>query len=787
MLDYLTFSRTLKFVLVIAVSICFVFYFVPFSPLMPEPGLDNSWRLGMNEAISSDFNIGKDIVFTFGPYASVYTKYYNPDTDFIMMWSSLYFSLSYAFAVCFVFRKHSVVQIPVFMVILIGCLSQADAVYIFYPLVVFFAFLGFNSKNLGNSQTTQTIATSIILLFPFGLLPLIKGSMAVICGGMGFILLLLFLVRKNKELLLTMIIVGFVSPALFWIAAGQNIQLLPNYLINMAPITLGYTEGMSLTGPIQEVLTFILTGATLMIIAFFSFKRPMPEKVLILIALAFFLFIILKASFVRHDTHAEHSADSLLMIGVLLFAFTDGRLKRIPISLFAIPISLFGYIFIVSGYRGVSPQSISTNFVDTFKSGYNGLNHRLLGNHHFQKQFDTRMEEFKAEGNFPLLKGTSDIYNFHQYLLIGSENKWNPRPIFQSYSAYTPKLLEMNKQHLMGEAGPDNVFFKVQSIDRRLPSLEDSTSWSVLLTQFEPAYRRGDYLILQKHRNAPNGKLNLIYSVSSKVGAKIPIPESSKLVFAKIKMEKSLTGKISGLLYKPDQVMMKVYRKNGQHIKTFRYIPEIGAAGFLLSPLVENTDDFGLLLSGPDFYQTKNIGAIEFEVQKGIGGWKDQIKVDFFSLEVPPSSKMTSLLNSISFIEDNVKIVSTHDCRLAIGRILDAPKPKDGVKFSNYFKYSGWAFFGNKEAAYVPGEKVTVLTYPTGVLATLPVESYNRPDVAKGFKNNTLITSGVSSTGIISNLPAGHYSLRIAEVKGQTLNICNAPNAIYTFEKLASK
>ena len=48
--------------------------FVPFSPGMPAAGLDPSWRFGLNQAIGQGLAFGRDIIFTFGPHASIFAK-----------------------------------------------------------------------------------------------------------------------------------------------------------------------------------------------------------------------------------------------------------------------------------------------------------------------------------------------------------------------------------------------------------------------------------------------------------------------------------------------------------------------------------------------------------------------------------------------------------------------------------------------------------------------------------------------------------------------------------------
>jgi hypothetical protein len=73
-------------VLIPFLAICLtVLFSVPFAPQMPRPGLDESWRYAMNEAVAQHLSFGKDIVFTFDPLASVYTGLYHASTDPIML------------------------------------------------------------------------------------------------------------------------------------------------------------------------------------------------------------------------------------------------------------------------------------------------------------------------------------------------------------------------------------------------------------------------------------------------------------------------------------------------------------------------------------------------------------------------------------------------------------------------------------------------------------------------------------------------------------------------------
>src|SRR5215471_2375058 len=59
--------------------------FVPFSPIMPVEEIDHSWTLGINQAVAQGLAFGRDIIWNYGPYASILTREYHPATDSLML------------------------------------------------------------------------------------------------------------------------------------------------------------------------------------------------------------------------------------------------------------------------------------------------------------------------------------------------------------------------------------------------------------------------------------------------------------------------------------------------------------------------------------------------------------------------------------------------------------------------------------------------------------------------------------------------------------------------------
>ena len=61
----------------------------------PMAGLDSAWSQSLNQAVADGKLFGRDITFTFGPLAAVYTHEFHPATDTGMMLTGLLLGVAY--------------------------------------------------------------------------------------------------------------------------------------------------------------------------------------------------------------------------------------------------------------------------------------------------------------------------------------------------------------------------------------------------------------------------------------------------------------------------------------------------------------------------------------------------------------------------------------------------------------------------------------------------------------------------------------------------------------------
>lgn len=560
--------------------------FVPLSPKLPASGIDASWALALNQAVAQGLIFGKEIIFTLGPYSSIYTKAYHPATDFMMVAGSFYLAISYWIVLLLLIKNSRWYGYLIFCIPLFGMLYARDSLFFSYPLLVgLMCFKTVYQENDIPKSNTLLMLLTAFLFAPFGLYALIKGSMLILCFAITFFSILFFLVHRKIKLALVGLGALMTSLILFWLVAGQSLIYLPDYLINSFSIASGFSEAMSNAGDSNEVIFYLITVVLIFLFILYTKQAPKKAKIFLLCIYFIFLWVSFKTGFTRHVGHAFIPGTSILLGGLfLLFIFNS------YVTYILLFISLTSWYCLNSHYTKIS---IRDNFKSSYFTAWHGLKNRIKDPYWPEKNFTFIMNFLREQAAFPVLQGTTDIYSYNQAYLISSLNNWLPRPIFQSYSVFTPKLAQINKKHLK-EKGPDNIIFKIEPIDERVPFLEDGASWSLLLTRYHPTRINNDFLFLHKRKRIRDKKEILSRSENHTLGKPVILSQQKKIVFAKIEIRATIWGKLATLFFKTSPLQMTLHLKNGV-TKHYRLIASMAKSGFLLSPLIENTAEFSLL------------------------------------------------------------------------------------------------------------------------------------------------------------------------------------------------
>lgn len=207
--------------------------------------------------------------------------------------------------------------------------------------------------------------------------------------------------------------------------------------------------------------------------------------------------------------------------------------------------------------------------------------------------------EIRARQPLPALQGPTDLYSYDQAALFAAGLDWSPRPVFQSYSAWTPPLLRINAAHLLGADAPQNIVFSVQPIDRRFPALEDGASWPLLLSRYHFTGYAGAAAILQRRSAAGRFQLQPLFTGQYPMDRRVALPKpAGSILWAEIEIRPTLAGRIVNLVYKLPLLYLSLQYPGGGS-ETYRYIEGMGETGFVIAPTVGSTQNFIALTQNP--------------------------------------------------------------------------------------------------------------------------------------------------------------------------------------------
>ncbi|AXV92286.1 hypothetical protein CJO79_15495 [Ralstonia solanacearum] len=755
--------------LIILTAVC---AFVPLRPEMPQAGLDHSWVLGMNQAVAQGLVFGRDIIFTFGPYASIYTKSFHPTTDHLMVVGALFLGLIYGTGLVLVARGREAIPLAglcLALALAAGLQQSQDSLLLAYPLIVSLYCFGLPRQASPSQGAWSLLAISVSVLFlPFGLLPLIKGSLVALCLAVTLFAVIRFVTISRWDLAIAAPLSQALALITFWLASGQPLSGLPGYFQSMTQIVSGYTEAMAYTGSPSEIILYLIAAAALVVSVLRDSSGSKIKNILALsLPLLAYFFVVFKAAFVRHDGHALTAGTSILLASAILFFLLNKRSV-----LFVLLLSIVSWASIDSRYITFSASTLLDSIASTYYHAWNGLGTRLAASDTLNQSFDTALAKIHSQIRLPQRDGTTDIYSYGQSYLIASGNRWNPRPVLQSYSAYTPALARINRDHLLGRTAPDNIFFKVESIDGRLPALDDGPSWPALLTRYRPDNLENNFLYLRK----ASPEIEPILPRTEEAGAfslgeQVAIPDDGNPVFVEAGIEKNLAGKVLNTLYKVDPLVIALNLANGE-TRLFRLPSEMAQSGFIVSPLLESTLDFALLYANTEYLRGNKVKSFSIHATGGDWLWKKKFTVRFGKVVVPPHpGTLASLhLAKPANVPAGTDIRIAERCEGSIDGINGLSPAPAQFGARGLLRVNGWLAI-QTEKERLPKKALLVLASAEGKLTFIETRRVVRPDVGAHFGSALLQLAGYTAIADVSQV-AGDRTLGLAFEQDGRIEIC---------------
>lgn len=700
---------------------CILFFWLSTLPRFTniEDGLDPSWKAYFSTAFTHKFIFGRDIVFTFGMFSQIVTWQYSPYYLYFFLLSGLLTAFSYYLVIKLLNVNYSFIFL-LFSSLIFGVIGYGDVFYIFTIFLISLYIL-----NNEISKQERCLITVAIVLISF-----IKFSYVVVI--LVPIIIMLF---KRRFIDIVMMLILYY---LFWICLQDatyvdiinffkySHQIANGYNLGMQNFTLSPYDFNNIFVIILSIL-FLLSGIT-----FYLINRNTLNAILVY----FFSFVIYKESIVRADGHILVGASFITLIGLFALLYNKFKLKfiisYIILSIFLLFIPFLLFSMFLSG-KGIEMQYLPTLTLNSSKLALEERKNQL---------------EIQKNYLFPKLKGCSDLYPYDLSALIASGNNLCVRPVLQSYSAYTQDLLKLNLDFL-NKKGPDNIFWNISPIDNRYPTLDDSISWPMVFANYKlEQMLPNDYLLLKRKENNFYYYRQLNYIKNINVSQKVDIEKYSGLLWVKLDIKPTLIEKLISILYKPNQLNLRVYYSDGTNAD-YRLITKIAEAGFIISPTISNTSDFACIYTNNNDFD--NCGK----------------KVKYFSIETPQNKfqSMYTISNiMISSLEFESNLSYNKNWVTPI-KLKQLNKTGNNLKFNvdnidtnnNSLRLSGWGIFTDQKLN--ADFKTFIILKSNNSNQIFKTEVVYRPDVAEYYNDDKLKYSGFKVSIPLSLIKPGKYDI----------------------------
>lgn len=211
-----------------------------------------------------------------------------------------------------------------------------------------------------------------------------------------------------------------------------------------------------------------------------------------------------------------------------------------------------------------------------------------------------------------------DMLSNEQSVLLNNGLHYRNRPVPQSYSAYTPRLLRLNRDAYRNPArSPAYLIARYDVIDGRFYNQDDSWLLADLPGLFEPVLEERGYLLLRRRTDAGALGVSLGGVIEQRNigwGEDWPVPEGHQgRLWIRAFVDPSLLGKLRALLLRPAQAWLVITEESGaQH--RHRLVTLSAREGFMLQPYIDGQRDLVNYLRG---LPGRRVRSFRFECERG--------------------------------------------------------------------------------------------------------------------------------------------------------------------------
>ncbi len=579
-------------------------WFAP--PAPPGIDLDSSWMAVLADAAVEGRRFGEEVVFTFGPLGWLASFHLTPEAwDGKMLWEFLGKGAIAATLVLFGLRLSAPRRWFFYAAVLCFGGLFADTVPL---LVIVVAVLGWVFPG-----RTPPWAFAVVLA-GLAVLAQIKFTYSLLILA-GVLLAVTSAVATRRWRHGAAVAAGFaVAYPLAWIAAGQRVSDLPVYWAGSLEVARGYAPAMGLDSSLAVLLTglAVLAGCGVFLLSRLRLREDRGWIAPATLFLGAAVALAWKHGFTRADGHVVgfFTVVALLTLAVppLLGARRDWPLAAAMIALCFLGIRLSDP-WLGSNVLTLAEHRVRRGWADVASAST------------LRTRFDEAHSAATAALDQSALAArigdaTVDLIGHEQgRLLLGGFNH-SPRPVFQGYSAYTPRLAAKNLEFFRSERAPTFVVARLETIDGRHPMSDDALVLAELLRRYDVVDETQEHLLMHRREPRPGPRdFELVDQLVTNVvlGQTVHLPPADGFAqWIRIVGYPTTLGKLRSAFVRPPVLFLILIETSGRET-IHRLVLPTAAQGFIVNPLIENVTDYALLARE---LQWKAVQAIRLEAAR---------------------------------------------------------------------------------------------------------------------------------------------------------------------------
>ena len=542
-------------------------------------GIDPPLKWLFNHLFSDRLTIGREIIFPHGPLA--FFMYPLADNFVLSAIVTVILQVAFVFQLFSLFGKEKwqYWMLTAVSSWLIFSLSNFNQLILSNISVAFLLFL--NDK-----EQAPKYFGLILTAFAF----YIKANVAIIAGTLTFSLLAInFFWNKNYKQTFIDAAVLLGSMLLLWMLIYKQLGGFINYCIGMIHLA-GDNSAAAAYYPNNN---WWLIAPALVIIWSISFMQKTREGKIFGFLFALSFFAAWKYGMAREDYY--HARTFLYFIVVSMILFLINIPGKRTINFFVISVALV--LFAANMKNVENPQPLSIN--------YSGIGNFMQFVSSFQQIKETSEKQNTiniARNRLPetvrnqIGNASVDIYPWDYTIVAANQLSWTPRPVIQSYAAYTSWLDKKNAIHFRSDNAPEYFIFglnnitsdlnggKLASIDNRYLLNDEPQTMVELIRNYSRIYYDENFLVYQKRAQPLEANSELTKAQTTGWNEWIAVPnDTNQLARLKLHISRSFLGKVKSFLYKDELYYMYFKTANGSILK-YRIVPQNAEDGIWISP-----------------------------------------------------------------------------------------------------------------------------------------------------------------------------------------------------------